>query len=52
VLVVEDWHYAGRGYLDLATAAAVTSAVLARTRTAPITTVDLQVSTSNRGTSW
>ena len=33
VLVVKDWHYAGRGYLDLSTAAAaVTSAVLARTR--------------------
>jgi hypothetical protein len=33
VLVVKDWHYAGRGYLDMSTAAAaVTSAVLARTR--------------------
>jgi hypothetical protein len=33
VLVVKDWRYAGRGYLDLPTAAAaVTSAVLARTR--------------------
>jgi hypothetical protein len=36
VLVVKDWHYAGRGYLDLSTAAAaVTSAVLARARRRP-----------------
>jgi hypothetical protein len=33
VLVVKEWHYAGRGYLDMSTAAnAVASAVRARTR--------------------
>jgi hypothetical protein len=33
VLVVKDWHYAGRGYLDMSTAAAaVAAAVLARSR--------------------
>jgi hypothetical protein len=37
VLIVKDWHYAGRGYLDLASAAAaVTAAVLARARIAPV----------------
>ncbi len=36
VVIVKVWHYAGSGYLDLATAAAaVTSAVLARTRRPP-----------------
>jgi hypothetical protein len=53
VLVVKDWHYAGRGYLDLPTAAAaVASAVLSRTRTAPDTARHLQASTSDGGTSW
>jgi hypothetical protein len=53
VLVVKDWHYAGRGYLDLPTAAAaVASAVLSRTRTAPGTARHPQASTSNGGTSW
>jgi hypothetical protein len=39
-VVVKDWHYAGRGYLDLATAAAaVASAVLSRTRAAATTAI-------------
>jgi hypothetical protein len=52
VLVVKDWHYAGRGYLDMPTAAAaVASAVLSRTRAAP-TAIHIQASTSDGGTSW
>jgi hypothetical protein len=39
-LVVKVWHYAGRGYLDLATAAAaVASAVRSRTRAAATTAI-------------
>jgi hypothetical protein len=53
MLLVKDWHYAGRGYLDLSTAAAaVASAVLSRTRAAAPTAIHLQTPTSNGGTSW